>query len=179
VEAGNDLASSIRKKLARKYQFDPSDESAVNVYNNTEDYARIMNMLTGIRVFIWIIGIGTLIAGIVGVSNIMMIAVKERTKEIGLRKAIGANPLSVINMIIMESILITGAAGYLGLMAGVGVLELAKKFIPPSDFFQNPEVDFKIAISATVLLIISGALAGLFPALRAAHIEPVVALRDE
>jgi putative ABC transport system permease protein len=179
IEAGNDLASEIRNELARKYQFDPNDANAINVYNNTVEYERIMNMLNGIKLFVWIIGIGTLIAGIVGVSNIMMIAVKERTKEIGVRKAIGATPSSIIGMIIMESVLITSVAGYLGLMAGVGILELAKKFLPPSDFFLNPEVNFNIAISATVLLIVAGACAGLFPALRAAHINPVVALRDE
>jgi len=179
IEAGNDLASEIRNELARKYQFDPNDANAINVYNNTVEYERIMNMLNGIKLFVWIIGIGTLIAGIVGVSNIMMIAVKERTKEIGVRKAIGATPSSIIGMIIMESVLITSVAGYLGLMAGVGILELAKKFMPPSDFFLNPEVNFNIAISATVLLIVAGACAGLFPALRAAHINPVVALRDE
>jgi len=179
IEAGNDLASEIRNELARKYQFDPNDANAINVYNNTVEYERIMNMLNGIKLFVWIIGIGTLIAGIVGVSNIMMIAVKERTKEIGVRKAIGATPSSIIGMIIMESVLITSVAGYLGLMAGVGILELAKKFMHPSDFFLNPEVNFNIAISATVLLIVAGACAGLFPALRAAHINPVVALRDE
>ena len=179
IEAGNSLADEIKNELARKYQFDPNDANAINVYNNSVEYERIMNMLNGIKLFVWIIGIGTLIAGIVGVSNIMMIAVKERTKEIGVRKAIGATPSSIIGMIIMESVLITSVAGYLGLMAGVGILELAKKFMPPSDFFLNPEVNFNIAIAATVLLIIAGGCAGLFPALRAAHINPVIALRDE
>ena len=179
IEAGNSLADEIKNELARKYQFDPNDANAINVYNNSVEYERIMNMLNGIKLFVWIIGIGTLIAGIVGVSNIMMIAVKERTKEIGVRKAIGATPSSIIGMIIMESVLITSVAGYLGLMAGVGILELAKKFMPPSDFFLNPEVNFNIAIAATVLLIIAGGCAGLFPALRAAHINPVLALRDE
>ncbi len=179
IEAGNSLADEIKNELARKYQFDLNDANAINVYNNSVEYERIMNMLNGIKLFVWIIGIGTLIAGIVGVSNIMMIAVKERTKEIGVRKAIGATPSSIIGMIIMESVLITSVAGYLGLMAGVGILELAKKFMPPSDFFLNPEVNFNIAIAATVLLIIAGGCAGLFPALRAAHINPVIALRDE
>ena len=179
IEAGNSLADEIKNELARKYQFDPNDANAINVYNNSVEYERIMNMLNGIKLFVWIIGIGTLIAGIVGVINIMMIAVKERTKEFGVRKAIGATPSSIIGMIIMESVLITSVAGYLGLMAGVGILELAKKFMPPSDFFLNPEVNFNIAIAATVLLIIAGGCAGLFPALRAAHINPVIALRDE
>jgi putative ABC transport system permease protein len=155
------------------------DEEAVNVWNNTVEYIRVMAMLGNIRLFIWVIGIGTLIAGIVGVSNIMMIAVKERTKEIGVRKAIGAAPSSIISMIIQESVLITAVAGYIGLMAGVGLLELARKFMPPSEFFVNPEVDLGVAVSAVVLLIVAGAFAGLIPALRAARIEPIEALRDE
>lgn len=169
----------LKELLSRKYQFDPTDESAIFILNYTEEFQRIMNMLNGIRIFIWVIGIGTLIAGIVGVSNIMMIAVTERTKEIGVRKAIGATPMSVILMIIQESIIITGAAGYFGLMAGIGLLEAARRFMPPSDFFRNPEVDFKVALSAVTLLVVAGALAGLFPALRAAHIEPVEALKDQ
>lgn len=179
IEESDKMAADIKQLLAKKYNFDPKDEEAVNVWNNTIEYVRIMDMLGNIRVFIWVIGIGTLIAGIVGVSNIMMIAVKERTKEIGVRKAIGATPWSIISMILQESVLITAVAGYVGLMAGVGLLELARKFMPPSDFFRNPEVDLQVAISAVVLLIFAGALAGFVPALRAARIEPIEALRDE
>jgi putative ABC transport system permease protein len=179
IEESDKMAADIKQLLAKKYNFDPKDEEAVNVWNNTIEYVRIMDMLGNIRVFIWVIGIGTLIAGIVGVSNIMMIAVKERTKEIGVRKAIGATPWSIISMILQESVLITAVAGYVGLMAGVGLLELARKFMPPSDFFRNPEVNLQVAISAVVLLIFAGALAGFIPALRAARIEPIEALRDE
>jgi putative ABC transport system permease protein len=179
VEDGNKMVTNIRKYLANKYNFDPEDNQAANVWNNSVEYVRIMDMLGNIRIFIWVIGIGTLIAGIVGVSNIMMIAVKERTKEIGVRKAIGANPNSIISMIIQESVLITAVAGYVGLMFGVLVLEGAKKFMPPSDFFRNPEVDLGVALSAIILLVFAGAIAGLIPALRAARIEPIAALRDE
>lgn len=179
VDQGNQSVQNIKSMLAKKYNFDPTDENAVNVWNNSVEYVRIMNMLGGIRIFIWIIGIGTLIAGIVGVSNIMMIAVKERTKEIGVRKAIGATPVSIISMIIQESVLITAFAGYIGLLLGTIVLESAKKFIPPGDFFRDPEVNLSVALTATFVLIVAGALAGFFPALRAARIQPVEALRDE
>jgi putative ABC transport system permease protein len=179
VDESELMAKNIRQLLAKKYNFDPKDEEAVNVWNNSVEYVRIMDMLSNIRIFIWVIGIGTLIAGIVGVSNIMMIAVKERTKEIGVRKAIGATPGSIISMILQESVLITAVAGYIGLMGGIGVLELARKFMPPSDFFRNPEVNLNVALSAVFLLIIAGAFAGLIPAMRAAKVEPIEALRDE
>src|SRR5512138_3238945 len=133
----------------------------------------------GIRLFIWIIGIGTIIAGIVGVSNIMMISVKERTKEIGIRKAVGATPFSIITLVIREAVVITGFAGYIGLVLGIGVLEIVSRNLPASDFFRNPEANFSIAVWATLLLITAGVLAGLFPARRAAGIKPVEALKDE
>ena len=179
VDESEKMVGDIRKLLSTKYNFDPEDRQAASIWNNSVEYIRVMEMLSNIRIFIWVIGIGTLIAGIVGVSNIMMIAVKERTKEIGVRKAIGANPNSIISMIIQESVLITAVAGYIGLMFGVLVLEGARKFMPPSDFFRNPEVDLGVAVSAVILLVIAGAIAGLIPALRAAKIEPIAALRDE
>ena len=178
-EKSNQMLSEIKQNLAIRHLFDVKDNKALYINNNTIEFRRIMNMLDGIRIFIWIIGVGTLFAGVVGVSNIMMIVVKERTKEIGIRKALGATPYSIVSLIIQESVLITAVAGYLGLSAGVFLIEGFRKFVPPSDFFINPEVDFSVAVSATILLIISGAFAGLIPAIRAAKIEPVLALRDE
>ncbi|MBE9467593.1 MAG: ABC transporter permease [Bacteroidetes bacterium] len=173
------LEEKVREQFASRHKFDKEDKSAIYINNNIDNFRQANNLFTGISIFIWIIGIGTIIAGIVGVSNIMIIVVKERTKEIGIRKAIGATPNSIIFQILSEAILITGIAGYVGLVLGVGLLELISTNLKGTDFFLNPQVDFRIAISATLLLIFSGALAGFFPAKRASKIKPIIALRDE
>ncbi|MCW3076877.1 MAG: ABC-type antimicrobial peptide transport system, permease component [Bacteroidetes bacterium] len=178
IEQSEAMAGNIRNMLAKKYHFDPKDMNAVGIFNNNMEYKRVMGMLDGIKVFIYIIGILTLIAGIVGVSNIMMIIVKERTREIGVRKALGATPFSIVSLIIQESVFITFIAGYVGLMLGIGVVEIIKAFGLEGDFFKNPDVDLDIAISSVVLIIIAGALAGLFPALKAANVQPIEALRE-
>jgi len=179
AEESKVLVDKIRAKLAKSHNFDPEDKRAVHLWNNIEQYKQFLDLFAGIRLFIWIIGIGTLIAGIVGVSNIMMIVVKDRTKEIGIRKAMGATPWSIISLVMQESVLITAVAGYIGLVLGVGLLELVSANIPASEFFKNPAVDFRIAMSATLVLIFSGALAGFIPARKAAGIKPIVALKDE
>lgn len=173
------LEKNMREQLAAVHHFDPTDDRAVHINNVYEQYAKFQNLFLGIRIFIWIIGIGTIIAGIVGVSNIMMIVVKERTKEVGVRKALGATPGSIVSLILLESIAITSFAGYIGLMMGVGLLELINKYLPPSDFFRNPEANIHIAVIAVVLLVAAGTIAGFIPARRAASIRPVEALRDE
>jgi putative ABC transport system permease protein len=178
-EHSDEMVSEIRNLLALKYGFNPQDYNAIDVDNWGTEYKRIMTMLKGIMIFIWVIGIFTLIAGIVGVSNIMMIIVKERTKEIGIRKAIGATPASIVTQIIMEAVFITGVAGYTGLVLGVGLLEMMNGIGIDSEFFRKPEIDFSVAISATVLIIVSGAVAGFIPSLKAARVEPVEALRDQ
>lgn len=178
IDQSEKMAAQIRNSIAKKYHFDPKDMNALGVYNNNVEYARIMNMLTGIKIFVFVIGLLTLVAGIVGVSNIMMIVVKERTKEIGVRKAIGATPFSIISLIIQESVFITSVAGYTGLMLGIGVVELMKALGLEGDFFKNPDVDLNVALGAVALIVISGALAGFFPALKAAKVEPIVALRE-
>jgi putative ABC transport system permease protein len=173
------IEKEIRNQLATLHHFDPTDQRAVRINNNVENYRKFQNLFLGIRIFIWIVGIGTIIAGIVGISNIMMIVVKERTREVGVRKALGATPRSIVGLILLESVTITSLAGYVGLMAGVGILELINKYVPPSDFFRNPEANIQIALIAMVLLIVAGTIAGFIPARKAASIKPIEALRDE
>lgn len=180
IDAGGNseaMVKEVRNLLAAKHNFNPADLNAIRIENWSLEYKRIMNMMKWIRIFIWIIGGLTLIAGVVGVSNIMMIIVKERTKEIGVRKAIGASPASIVMLIVQESVFITSVAGYTGLVLGVGLLQLFGD--AEGSFFSHPSVDFNVAISATLLIIASGALAGLFPAIKAARVQPVEALRAD
>jgi putative ABC transport system permease protein len=180
VERSKEMVDQIKKDYAQRHHFDPEDQRAIFIWNNVENYMRFMTLFANIRLFIWIIGIGTIIAGIVGVSNIMMIVVKERTKEIGIRKSMGATPGSIISLVLQESIIITAFAGYIGLVLGVGLLELVARNLPSSGgYFANPEINMNVAIGATVILIVAGALAGFVPARKAAAVKPVVALRDE
>ncbi|MEO8274710.1 MAG: ABC transporter permease [Thermoanaerobaculia bacterium] len=173
------MAKDSRQILAVNHTFDPEDQRAIFLNNNVENFQRVMSLMTAIRMFVWIVGIGTLLAGVVGVSNIMLVAVRERTKEIGIRKALGATPASIVALVLQESVLITAVAGYAGLVMGVLVLEILAKAIPNADFFRNPQVDLRVAIAAAILLVVAGAIAGFFPARRAAAIRPIEALRDE
>ena len=178
LEQSNELTEDIKLTLAKTHHFDPTDQRAVYVRNNNEEFQQIMNIIRGIKAFIIVIASGTIVAGVVGVGNIMTIVIKERTKEIGVRKALGATPGSIIAMVLQESIFVTSFAGYFGLISGIALLELLGPNID-SDFFVKPEIDVNIALGTTLLLVFAGALAGFFPAWRAARIKPVVALRDE
>ncbi len=173
------MAGASRQILAVNHTFDPEDQRAIYVNNNVENYQKILALTGAIRLFVWVVGIGTLLAGVVGVSNIMLVAVRERTREIGIRKALGATPASIVGLVLQESVLITTVAGYAGLVLGVLVLEGLSRAIPDAAFFRNPQVDIRVALSATVLLVVAGTVAGFFPARRAAAIRPIEALRDE
>jgi len=173
------LVDEIQALLAERERFDPGDPQATRVRNNLEQYQSFQEIFWMLRFFIKVMGACTLVAGIVGVSNIMMIAVKERTKEIGVRKALGASPWTIVSTILQESIFLTLLAGYLGLVAGVGLLELVAWLVPKNDFFSNPSVDLQVALIATGVLVAAGALAGFIPARTAARVSPIVALRDE
>jgi len=174
-----ETADEVRELLAGRKRFAPNDVRAARVSTPIAEVGRIRALFGAIRAFVWVVGIGTIIAGIVGVSNIMMISVRERTKEFGVRKAIGATPYAIVSTVVQEALLLTSAAGYVGMLAGVAVLELVDRYVPENDFLRDPQVDIGIAISATIVLVIAGVLAGFFPALRAARVPPVVALRDE
>jgi putative ABC transport system permease protein len=173
------IENTVRNELAILHKFDVADQKAIMMWNSLEELKRILNIVKGLNIFIWFLGILTIIAGIIGVSNIMVILVKERTKEIGIRKALGATPYSITSMILLESIFITTLAGYTGMVLGIIVLEFVPKIIPQNDFFINPEIKIGIAIKAIILLVSAGAIAGLVPAKRAAKIKPIEALHDE
>lgn len=165
--------------LAQRHRFDPTDERAVYVNNNVANTALFGQIFGGINAFLWVIGIGTIVAGIVGVSNIMLITVKERTREIGIRKALGATPANVVGQVIMEAVFVSAMAGYFGLVCGVGLLEFISSHVPGTDMFRDPSIKLGTALVATVVLVVAGGLAGLIPARRAAAIRPIEALRDE
>ncbi|HET7361009.1 MAG TPA: ABC transporter permease [Salinimicrobium sp.] len=172
------FTTRLEQQLKSKYAVAPSDESAININNSLENAARFYTLIRMIKLFFWGVGIATIFAGIVGVSNIMLIIVKERTKEIGIRKALGAEPFSIIGMVLHESIFVTLIAGFSGLIAGLFLLEGIGPMIQ-TEFISNPSVNFKVAITTVFILVIAGAIAGFFPAWRAARIKPIIALRDE
>lgn len=179
VEQSQAMADKARVVLARNHGFSPDDRRALRMGNNLEQFTRITGVFRWIRIFVWVVGVGTLLAGIVGIGNIMLISVAERTKEIGIRKALGATPASIIRMVLGEALVLTGVSGYAGLVAGVGLVELVATRFPEAPFFRQPNVSLDIAVSATLLIMAAGALAGFFPAYRAARVNPIVALRSE
>ena len=166
----------------------PDDEEAVWIWNR---FTQAMQMNTGmgmLRTALWIVGIFTLLSGIVGVSNIMLITVKERTHEFGIRKAIGATPWSILRLIIIESIIITTFFGYIGMVLGIAANEYMNATIGnmkvdsgmfTATMFVNPTVGFDVCINATLLMVVAGTIAGLIPARKAAHVRPIEALRAE
>lgn len=173
------MARSTRSLLARRQQFAADDVGAISLQNNLERFLKIMQIFDWVRVFVWIVGCGTVLAGIVGVSNIILISVKERTREIGIRKALGATPMSIVKSVVGEALLITSVAGYVGLVASVGAVELVRRNLPENEYLRNPDIDLGVALTAVGLLSLAGMLAGLVPALRAARVSPVVAMREE
>ncbi len=172
------IEEKIIKLLKERHRVHPNDEFAFGSNNNEEEFAEYASVFTGIDFLIWFVGTLTLVAGVIGISNIMLVIVKERTKEIGIRRAIGATPLSIAGQIVLESLVLTSLAGYIGIVLGVWAVELAGPLIE-DESFKNPEVQFLTIITALGILIVSGCLAGLIPAYRALEVRPVEALRTE
>ncbi|RYZ86449.1 MAG: FtsX-like permease family protein, partial [Moraxellaceae bacterium] len=175
----------VKKYLSEVKKIDPNDKGVFGSFNLQDEHDKVQGLFTGINVFSWVVAIGTIIAGAIGVGNIMLIVVKERTREIGLRKALGATPSSIVAMIVQESVFITAVAGYSGLVVAVILLEFISRLLEKSktddggSFFLNPQVDFTTAVSALVILVIAGLAASLMPAAKAASVNPIVALQDE
>lgn len=178
VSLSQNITEAIERDLKEKHFIAPDDLAAIRVQNTLENAQKIYSLVDTIKAVFWFIGIGTIIAGVVGVGNIMIIIVKERTKEIGIRKALGAVPSSIVGMILQEAIFVTMFSGLFGLVAGLAVLELVGPQVN-SPFIKFPQVDFGTAITTVFILVVAGALAGFLPAYRAAKIKPIVALRDE
>ncbi|MBO4995796.1 MAG: ABC transporter permease [Muribaculaceae bacterium] len=176
---GEEAEDAIRNTLSRKHEFAPDDKSATPMWNRFTSYLKNQEAFKILHIAIWLIGIFTLLSGIVGVSNIMFVSVRERTHEIGIRRAIGAKPRSILTQIVLESISITTLFGYIGIFFGMVVMQIISVVFADVEFLKDPTVDISIALKVTLVLILAGSLAGLFPAMKATKVKPVEALRDE
>lgn len=188
LKSNENFENKYRTAIASNHQFDPTDKSALWIWNRMDQFIQQQDGMSILKNSIWIIGLLTLLSGIVGVSNIMLITVKERTREFGIRKALGARPMSVLWLIISESIVITTIFGYIGMVAGIAATEYMNKVagsqvmdigVAQATVFENPTVGIDVAIQATLTLIIAGTLAGFFPARKAVMIKPIEALKAE
>jgi len=174
------VEDKVHAVLATQHNISPIDKKAISGFNIEDEFNIFLYLGIGIAALIWIVGLGTLFAGAVGVSNIMLVTVRERTKEIGIRRALGATPQIIIRQIMTESVVLTLIAGISGLMVGVGLLSLVGMALSHGDqFFKDPQISFTVAMAALVVLLIIGTLAGFIPANRAMHIKPIEAIREE
>ncbi len=177
------IEEDIKQFIKQRHDIAPTDEEAINSFNVSEIFKAFKGLFLGIHILIWIVGLGTLMSGIIGVSNIMLVTVKERTREIGVRRAIGAKPKNIIGQVLSESLLLTTLAGLVGLCIGVGIMAIVGSITAnmPSDdmMFQDPNLGFGAAVAATIIVIISGLLAGVLPAWRAIQIKAIDAIREE
>jgi putative ABC transport system permease protein len=180
---GELVEKKVKALLQERLKIHPEDPRAVLSFSMQKEFEKVQGLHQGIRIFSWLVAIGTILAGAIGVGNVMLIVVKERTREIGIRKALGARPASIVSMIVQESLAITAISGYMGLIVGVILLETINRVLSSmgsgNRFFTNPEISFGTAISAIIVLMLAGLLAALLPAVRAASIDPIVALQEE
>lgn len=177
-ESAGATTREVRALLADRLQFDPRDNQAIRIRNNVEEFARFQQILGVMQGFVWMIGLGTVTAGLVGVSNITLVSVRERTVEIALRKALGATPFAIVRDVVQEAIAITAVSGYSGIVAGVLVLVAVRTWMPANDYLRDPEIHLGPALVAAGLLTVAGAVAGFFPAWLAARVPPVEGLRE-
>jgi putative ABC transport system permease protein len=179
------IEDKVKTIIKKRHSIAPTDVQAINSVNIEKQFLQMKGLFLGINILTWIVGIGTLMAGVIGVSNIMLVIVKERTKEIGVQRALGARPVTIITQVMLESVALTTVAGYIGLSMGVGLLELVNKIIESQPktgdemFFRHPEISITVALSALAVLVIAGLFAGSIPAKRALQIKPIEALREE
>lgn len=188
LTAKSDVSSSkvmedVVNVLKERHAIHPDDKKAIGNFNLEEQFGKVQGLFAGISGFIWFVGLGTIMAGVIGVSNIMLIIIKERIKEIGVRKSLGATPGKIISLIMQESVFITVLAGYSGLILGLGLIELASYLMTKFEFeagmFKNPQINPDMAIMSFVVLVFCGCLAGIIPAIKASRISPIEALRVE
>ena len=178
-----DLQEKVKTLLRERHDIAPTDEGAIMCFDFEQMFTMFDYLFLGIKILIWIVGIGTLLSGVVGVSNIMLVTIKERTREIGVRRALGAKPALIIRQVVAESLLLTILAGIVGLVLGVGIMAIVSGFVgktPSEDvMFLDPQIGFGAAVAATVIIVLSGLLAGVLPAMRAIQIRAIDAIREE
>ncbi len=180
-ENSRELEGKIRAFLMKRHYIHPEDNAALGSFNSQDEYNQVQGLLKGIRVFVWFVGLCTLLAGVIGVSNIMMIVVNERTKEIGIRKSMGATPFNIVSLIMQEAVFLTAIAGYLGLLLGIALIELLRIAMrnmgEHMSLISRPEVNLQAAGFALMIIIFGGLIAGILPAQKAASISPMEAIR--
>jgi putative ABC transport system permease protein len=177
-DQNGEVIKRIRKRVAARNNYSLYDPTALNIFDVSESVVMVSNIFKGLRIFIWTICFMTLLSGIIGISNIMIVTVNERIREIGIRKAIGATPWSIVSSIVMETVVITFMAGFGGLLFGVFTVHRLFGLLPSVEYFKNPSVDIRLAFSATIILVIAGTVAGMVPAIKASSVNPVDALKN-
>ncbi len=179
LAAADRAVAAIRQGVAAAHDFHPDDRAALRVRDRIHAYADVQAVFTWLRRFTWLVGLGTVLAAMVGVGNTLLISVKERTRELGLRKALGARRGDIIGMVLREAFLLTSVAGWAGVVAGIGLVEAGRRLVPDSEYLRDPNVDLASILWAVAALVFTGVLAGLVPAWQAAAVPPVVALQDD